>query len=164
MHPHCLSFDIAHPILQASLHGFISPSPPGRLKQTRHSRNSIPSPLQFWQHLSQHRRRPLSPIMADDNAARPNHTKYMPRVYTRITNLRIMRIHTTQHHLVLHLLDLRPHPRAEETRPRSKVARWMRFPHRVVRAVDVPFYLSDLCVKSLRTQRTRRLVVHGVVP
>ena len=103
--------------------------------------------------------------MTDDDPARPNHTKYVPRINPAHLNLRIVRVDTPKYQPVTQLSQHLTHAITEETAPRSKIVRPIPI-HSSSRIClgNTSFHRSDLVGQLRVTKRPTRLIVHCVIP
>lgn len=93
-------------------------------KQSTYGHYPIAPFLELWQNLSQHWSSPTPPVMTNDDATSPCHTRDMSCVHPSILNLGIMRIDASKHQSIAQLLDQGAHLGIEEAGPRPEVMTW----------------------------------------
>lgn len=101
--------------------------------------------------------------MANDDGAGSQHAKDMSRIHPPVRNLRVMRIDTPEDDLEVKPLKEPPHTVAEEATSWSEVIWWRIRTNRGVHIAKFTAYSMDLFRQDGVAQRSRRLVVHGMI-
>lgn len=101
--------------------------------------------------------------MADDDTTGPHHAENMSSINTPKRNVRIMWINTTQNKPIPQLCHELAHPRAEEARTRAEELLLRTNADGSIRITDQVIYSLNLAGEVNVAERSRRLIMHGVI-